>query len=143
MKGAKVFFDTNVLIYVFDKTSKQKAKLATELIDSATAEGRGVLSLQVIQEFMNIMRRGQKPLMSVAQCRLFLGVLTERFELVRPSPDLLTRGLYVHESFQISWNDSLIVAAAQSGGCEVLYSEDLSHGQTYGSVRVLNPFAGV
>ncbi|MCX6611546.1 MAG: PIN domain-containing protein [Acidobacteria bacterium] len=142
MKGAKVFFDTNVLIYVFDKTSKQKAKLAMELIDSATGEGRGVLSMQVIQEFINIMRRGQKPLMSVAQCRVFLGVLTERFELVRQTPDLLTRGLYVHEAFQISWYDSLIVAAAQAGGCDVLYSEDLSHGQAYGSVRVLNPFAG-
>ncbi len=142
MKGAKVFFDTNVLIYVFDKTSKQKAKLATELIDSSTGEGRGVLSMQVIQEFVNIMRRGQKPLMSVAQCRAFMAVLIERFELVRQTPDLLTRGLHIHEAFQISWYDSLIVAAAQAGGCEILYSEDLSHGQSYGSVRVLNPFVG-
>lgn len=142
MKGAKVFFDTNVLIYVFDKTSKQKAKLATELIDSATGGGRGVLSLQVIQEFVNIMRRGQKPLMSVAQCKVFMDVLTGRFALVRQTPDLLIRGLHIHEAFQISWFDSLIVAAAQAGGCEILYSEDLSHGQAYGSVRVLNPFVG-
>jgi len=78
----------------------------------------------------------------VAQCRAFMAVLIERFELVRQTPDLLTRGLHIHEAFQISWYDSLIVAAAQAGGCEILYSEDLSHGQSYGSVRVLNPFVG-
>ncbi len=143
MKGAKFFFDTNILIYLFDKTAKQKVKRATELVESVTGEGRGVLSLQVIQEFVNVMRRGQKPPMSVTQCRIFVGELTERFELVRQTPDLLIRGLHIHEAFQISWYDSLIVAAAEAGECDVLYSEDMSHGQAYGSVMVLNPFAGI
>jgi predicted nucleic acid-binding protein len=36
--------------------------------------------------------------------------------------------------------DGAIVAAAQSLGAGVLYTEDLSHGQDYGGVRVENPF---
>jgi predicted nucleic acid-binding protein len=32
------------------------------------------------------------------------------------------------------------VAAAARLGAPVLYSEDLSHGQDYGGVRVINPF---
>ena len=34
----------------------------------------------------------------------------------------------------------LIVCAARSAGCTVLYSEDLQHGQRFGSLRVVNPF---
>jgi predicted nucleic acid-binding protein len=36
--------------------------------------------------------------------------------------------------------DALILAAAQSGGSETLYTEDLNDGQQYGSVWVRNPF---
>jgi predicted nucleic acid-binding protein len=40
----------------------------------------------------------------------------------------------------LSWFDALIVSAAQQAGCDVLYSEDLQHGQRFGSLRVVNPF---
>jgi predicted nucleic acid-binding protein len=33
-----------------------------------------------------------------------------------------------------------ILAAAKALGCQTLYSEDLSHGQEYDGVRVVNPF---
>ena len=36
--------------------------------------------------------------------------------------------------------DALIVAAAEAAGCRRILSEDLAHGETYGSVRVENPF---
>ena len=42
--------------------------------------------------------------------------------------------------YRISFWDALIVAAARKAGASVLYSEDLNHGQTFGSVQVLNPF---
>jgi predicted nucleic acid-binding protein len=41
--------------------------------------------------------------------------------------------------YRISFWDALVVQAAQSSGAELLYSEDLSDGQKYGSVRVVNP----
>ena len=41
---------------------------------------------------------------------------------------------------QIPYWDAAIIAAAEKLGCKTVYSEDLSHGQTYGSVNVVNPF---
>ena len=41
--------------------------------------------------------------------------------------------------YHISFWEGLVVHAAHASGAEVPYSEDLSHGQTYGSVRVINP----
>jgi predicted nucleic acid-binding protein len=35
----------------------------------------------------------------------------------------------------------LIIAAARLSDCDLLYSEDLNHGQDYGGIRVENPFA--
>jgi len=44
------------------------------------------------------------------------------------------------ERFAISYWDAAILAAAEALGAETVYSEDLSPGQRYGRVRVLNPF---
>ncbi len=41
---------------------------------------------------------------------------------------------------QIQYWDAAILVAAMRLGARVLYTEDLNHGQTYGSVRVENPF---
>jgi predicted nucleic acid-binding protein len=41
---------------------------------------------------------------------------------------------------KISFWDALIVVAAQKVSADVILSEDFSHGQKFGGVRVLNPF---
>ena len=42
--------------------------------------------------------------------------------------------------FQVSFWDSLIVAAAEQANCSVLFTEDLNDGQSIRGVRVVNPF---
>jgi predicted nucleic acid-binding protein len=46
----------------------------------------------------------------------------------------------LHRLRQISFWDALVVRAAKEGGCSVLYSEDLQHGQSVDGVRIVNPF---
>jgi predicted nucleic acid-binding protein len=46
----------------------------------------------------------------------------------------------VSQRFHISYWDGAIVAAAEALGATVLYTEDLNHGQRYGTVRVENTF---
>jgi hypothetical protein len=61
----------------------------------------------------------------------------------RPVPadlTLLARGRTVQTRFQLSWWDSLVVAAAQIEGCRLLLSEDLQDGAHYAGVDVRNPF---
>jgi predicted nucleic acid-binding protein len=41
---------------------------------------------------------------------------------------------------QLSHWDATFIAAAQELGCHTLYTEDLSHGQEYAGVRIINPF---
>ena len=45
------FFDTNVLVYVFDEAAPSKQRRARELLEQEVAQGRVLLSTQVLQEF--------------------------------------------------------------------------------------------
>ena len=46
----------------------------------------------------------------------------------------------IEEHYRISFWDGLVLAAAEAGGAQLVYTEDLNHGQKYGAVTVENPF---
>jgi len=40
----------------------------------------------------------------------------------------------------VSFWDGLIIQAARSAGCRILYTEDLQHGRRFDGLEVVNPF---
>jgi predicted nucleic acid-binding protein len=137
MNGGKFFFDTNVLLYMYSGADLAKQTRAKELFQHCTASGRMLLSTQVVQEFYAAgsrkLRIPRSELRDVAAGLLDLPLVT-----VRPSHIL--SAIQTEERYGISFWDALILAAAESGGAEVLYTEDLNDGQQYGKVMVRNPF---
>jgi predicted nucleic acid-binding protein len=61
------------------------------------------------------------------------------WQIVVNTPDSVIEALAIEANYPISFRDALIVHAAERACAAILYSEDLSDGQTYGSVRVVNP----
>jgi predicted nucleic acid-binding protein len=138
--SGKAFVDTNILIYAHDVSNPAKQQRAIQLIDQLWDERRGVVSTQVLQELAVNVRRSLRNRLSMAQAtRLVESFLA--WEVVINQPKAVLRAMEIEERFQISFWDAMIVQAAQSAGCEILYSEDLSHGQEYDGVLVVNPFA--
>ena len=101
MKEGRAFFDTNVLIYLFDSSDAKKREMAVSLLHSKIAPGQAVLSFQVLHEFVNIMRKGKSPRMSVEECQVFISTLMSQCEVVRQSKELLLSGLQNHERYQV------------------------------------------
>jgi predicted nucleic acid-binding protein len=63
--------------------------------------------------------------------------------LVATTLPLFRAAVQLSERFQIGFYDAAVLAAARELGVPVLYSEDLSHGQVYEGVKVINPFHGL
>lgn len=138
--SAKYFLDTNVLVYTFDETAPDKQERARQLVETALLTGDGVISYQVIQEFLNVATRKFKQPLSLADASLYLEHVLNPLCEVPSSSELFGAGLVVANRFRLSFYDSLIVAAAQRSSCKVLYSEDLQHGQVLAGLEVVNPF---
>jgi predicted nucleic acid-binding protein len=139
--SGKAFVDTNILLYAHDVSDPAKNRKAVELLTQLWADGNGVLSTQVLQEFAANLQRRISLTMTYAEVRRRIELYLE-WKVVVNGGGAVLRGLEVQERNQISFWDAMIVQAAESAGCEVLYSEDLSHGQEYGGVLVVNPFLG-
>ncbi len=137
--SGKCFVDTNVLVYAQDRTAGVKYDVARQLLRELWESRQGVLSTQVIQEFCaTLLRKIPRPLDYGAVVEALDDYI--RWEMVVNTPQAALEALRLQQRHQLSFWDALIVRSAQVAGAEVLYSEDMSHGQRYGSVRVINPF---
>ncbi len=100
----------------------------------------GVISYQVVQEFINVSLRQFKATMTVIELELYFFKVLLPMMTIPSSSGLFLEALRVQKANQIGWYDSLIVAAAIQGNCEILYSEDFQHGRRFGNLVVQNPF---
>ena len=129
------FFDTNILVYAADSAGSDVGKRdrARQLMQSREV----TISTQVMMEFYGVLRR-----------KLAYGpdVATQWIETLQDehvvSPDAadVVQAIKLSRRYDISHWDGLVLTAAERAGLDILYTEDLNHGQIYGSVRVCNPF---
>lgn len=139
--SGRFFLDTNIFVYSFDASSPKKAAQAKKLIRGAIETRGGIVSYQVVQEFFNVaLRRFSKP-MSGGDAEQYLSTTFRPLLAVHSSQALYGEALRIGARFRLPWYDSLIVASAIEGQCDVLYSEDFQDGQQIGSVTISDPFA--
>jgi predicted nucleic acid-binding protein len=135
----KFFFDTNVLVYLFDADSPDKRKKARALFQKHAEAGDVLLSTQVLQEFyVTVTRKLARPLEAAAAAEAVANFA--ELPLVQIDSELIIFAIHRSRNDQLSFWDALIVQAAIEGHASTLYSEDMQHGQTTNGLRVVNPF---
>lgn len=135
--NVEAFLDTNVLIYAAlgHAEAPEKSGRALDLIEAANFG----LSGQVLSEFYsNATRKTAVPLTPDEATAWVVRLAT--VPVVPVDAELVQEAILTSRRYQLSYWDAAVVAAARRLGAPVLYTEDLSHGQSYGPVRVVNPF---
>jgi predicted nucleic acid-binding protein len=134
----KFFIDTNILVYAHDRATGVKHQRARALIEKLWDSGGGVLSTQVLQELCVSLRRKVAHPLSPEQMRDLLKDYLS-WEIVVNTAESVMEALDIERRYNVSFWDALILQAAATSGASVVYSEDLSDGQAYGALRVVNP----
>jgi predicted nucleic acid-binding protein len=130
--NARFFLDTNIFVYSFDRSSAAKGRRAAQLIRQAVTSRKGIVSYQVVQEFFNLALRKFGQPMTVPEAEQYLSTVFRPLSAIQSSPALISEALRIGAKNRLSWYDALIVAAAMEGGCSILFSEDMQHGQRIG-----------
>jgi predicted nucleic acid-binding protein len=133
---AKIFIDTNILVYGFDGADRHKQKSARQALKRSQEAGSGVISTQVMQEFYVTATKklGMDPLIAKNLLDSF-----DVFEIVVISPSLIASAVDFQVLAKLSFWDALIVAAAEASKCDTLWSEDFQRGRTLKGIHIDNP----
>jgi predicted nucleic acid-binding protein len=135
-----IFVDTNVLLYWRDASEPRKQVIAAAKLAELWETHAGRLSVQVLNEYFVNVTRKLDPGLSPEEAWDDVEALSAWDPLPIDMP-ILTRTFAVQRRYQLSWWDSMIVAAAEAAGCTRILSEDLSNDTSYFGITVENPFA--
>ena len=134
----RYFVDTNILMYAHDTAAGEKHQRAKALAEELWETRAGVVSTQVLQELaVNLRRKAKKPLDAKATRDVVSDYLA--WQVVVNGGESILEALDLETRHRVSFWDALVIQAAHAAGAEILYSEDLSDGRRYGTVRVKNP----
>ena len=131
------FIDSNVLIYVADDTDVEKQRIARSVVEQAISSDDFLVSAQVLNEFSSVSLKKLRK--SDDEVNRFLEVL-EGIKATPVLPQWTRRAIWSKGCYGLQFYDSLIVAAAEAGGCDEILTEDLNDGQIYCGVKAVNPF---
>jgi predicted nucleic acid-binding protein len=130
--SAKVFFDSNIILYALTTDARKSATTETLLSFG------GTISVQVLNELVSVsLKKFKLPLQTVQET---LTALRRTLDVVPVTIAVHERGLDLIATYKFSPYDAMIVAAAQLAGCKVLYSEDMHDGQIIDGLTIRNPY---
>ena len=141
--SAKYFIDTNIFVYSFDDNQPIKKERALALIQEALETGAGIISTQVIQEFLNVASQKFAVPMKIEDAREYLRLVMNPLCQVYPDLALYESCLGLQAQTGYLFYDAMIIAAAIRGGCDILYSEDLQDGHEMRGVKIVNPYRSI
>ena len=139
MSGNKTFLDTNIIVYAYDSSAKNKHEIAKKIMIDLWDSGHGLISTQVLQEFyVSITKKIPKPLEINLAKRIIEDLLY--WDVIVNNGEAILEAIEIQRRNKFSFWDSMVVQAALKGGAELLLSEDLESGRVISGVKIENPF---
>jgi predicted nucleic acid-binding protein len=132
------FLDTNILLYAYDPSDPRKQLIAHKLVRKALA-GQMLVSTQVLAEYAAVLLHKISPPAPPKHLNVILDALAP-IKVILPDGDMVRRAVEAHAEYGVRFYDGMIVAAAERGGCQRIWSEDFNAGQQYFGIVVENPF---
>ena len=137
----KIFLDTNVLVYLFDKSEKLKQSKVKRLISEHLQQSKIFISVQVINEFINITSNKIKYPVPAAKQKEIIELLNDLFLVSSLNINTSVNALDISIKYKLSFWDSLILSSAIENNCSILFTEDMQDGQYIeDKLKIINPF---
>ncbi len=129
------FLDTNILIYAYSISELNKKNKSIELLNHKNI----ILSTQVINEFVWIMSR--KYNVDLIKLDMIVKNLFDTYRIVLIDKQVIELAIKLSIKYNFSYWDGLILSASLVNECNIIYTEDLQHGQIIdNNLTILNPF---
>jgi predicted nucleic acid-binding protein len=134
----KILVDTNLWIYLYGSNPEAKRRRVEQLIQQNFE--RVILSTQILGELYHVVTR--KGFQTQESARDIVVEMVATFPVSEIATANVLEALRIHEIYNYSYWDSLVIATAVLTDCATLYSEDMQHNQSVdGKTRIINPFS--
>jgi predicted nucleic acid-binding protein len=136
-----ILIDTNILVYAHDADEAQKRQRAINALEYLGVSHVGRLSVQCLSEFVSIVTRSKKPLLTISQATQQVEWLISTYPVLDINVEVVIEALLGVRHYQLAFWDAQLWATARLNQIPVIFSEDFNTGSSLGGVRFVNPLA--
>ena len=136
----RIFIDTNIFVYSFIPQSHNKQKISKEIIVTALETQTGLISWQVIQEFINVATKKNTQKIDLSDLNDYLNQILHPLLKVYPTIEIYNKAIEILSKTNYTYYDCLIIASAIISNCTIIFSEDLQHKHKIENTTIINPF---
>jgi predicted nucleic acid-binding protein len=137
----RIFVDTNVLVYAYDRSEPQKQQQALQVLDPLAVTGVGAISTQVLSEFFVAVTRKITVPLSVDEAYERLKNYLQSWAILNLTGMVVLEAVRGVRDHQFSFWDAQIWSVARLNQIAIIFSEDFSAGAVIEGVQFVNPFA--
>jgi len=132
------FVDTNIFVYAHLDNEPEKHSKAKFLFENILVGKKVIISAQVVNEFYVTMSKYRYFHDEIVK---LINEISASTNIQNISFDTSKKAFYIKGKYRYSLWDSLVLASALESGCEIVYSEDMQHGQIIeNTLKIISPF---
>jgi predicted nucleic acid-binding protein len=137
------FYDTNILVYAYDESEKEKKDVAEKLVEKVfSGEAKGVLSNQILSELFYVLsEKINKPLEKDTATKIIRKyVLSEKWEKLNYTGSTTLKAALSSTYYKSSFWDTLIAETMKENGVVQIFTENEKDFIVIPGIKVINPF---
>jgi predicted nucleic acid-binding protein len=135
-----VLIDTNVLVYLYDTASPNKAEQARRVLGHLEMTRNGRLSVQNLAEFLQVSTHKLDPPLGRSEALFQANLFVRLWPVFDLTPLIILEAGRGARDHKLAYYDAQIWASARLNQVTTVFSEDFSDGQVLEGVRFVNPF---
>jgi predicted nucleic acid-binding protein len=120
--------------------SPEKQNISKEIITTALESKSGIISWQVVQEFINVTTKNKYQKLALSDINDYLSQVLHPLLSIYPNIDIYQKAIEVISMTKYSFYDCLIEASAIMANCTFIFSEQLQHKHQIETTTIINPY---
>jgi len=139
--NGRVFVDTNVLVYAYDRSEPEKQRQALVVLDRLAISGLGTISTQVLSEFVVAVTRKIAAPLSVDEAYDRVKNYLQSWTVLDLTGWIVLEAVRGMRDHRFNLWDAQIWATARLHQIPTVFSEDFASGSVIEGIQFINPFA--
>ncbi|MCL2693585.1 MAG: PIN domain-containing protein [Oscillospiraceae bacterium] len=135
--NGKAFLDTNILVYFYSESEKDKQNTALSVLNRHEC----VTNIHAVCEASNVFMKKFK--WNPTKVKKHLDNIELVCDEILPvQRNTINKAIDIKDRYGFSFYDCLMLASALESDCQMIFTEDMSDGQIINdTLKIINPFA--
>lgn len=142
MTAESKLIDTNILVYAYDVTEREKHSICKAIIKEVWLKGGGIVTLQNLMEFFAVVtRKVEKPLPTEVAKIIVEDILqSDKWTIIDRNEDTFLKAMELVIKYYLPLWDSLIIACMLENNIKEILTENIKDFEKISGIIAVNPF---